>query len=100
VQTSKPIEAIRIPQRACGRGYGYGTTSKQQIEFGEPVKTAQQAGRKVFFEKIVKAITLIDKDDSRLLASFSRTPYVSSNLGAASLDRVKKSDVNIECCRH
>jgi prolyl-tRNA editing enzyme YbaK/EbsC (Cys-tRNA(Pro) deacylase) len=38
------------------------------IEFDEPVKTVEQAGRNVPVEKIVKSIVMIDSDGSPLLA--------------------------------
>jgi len=38
------------------------------IEFGEPVKTVEQAGRKVPAERIVKSIVMVDSDGNPLLA--------------------------------
>jgi Cys-tRNA(Pro)/Cys-tRNA(Cys) deacylase len=38
------------------------------IEFDEPVKTVEQAGRKVPVERIVKSIVMIDSNDCPLLA--------------------------------
>ncbi len=38
------------------------------IEFSEPVKTVEQAGRKVPVEKIVKSIVMIDSDGRPLVA--------------------------------
>jgi prolyl-tRNA editing enzyme YbaK/EbsC (Cys-tRNA(Pro) deacylase) len=38
------------------------------IEFGEPVKTVEQAGRKVQVEKIAKSIVMVDSDNHPLLA--------------------------------
>jgi prolyl-tRNA editing enzyme YbaK/EbsC (Cys-tRNA(Pro) deacylase) len=38
------------------------------IEFSEPVKTVEQAGRKVPVEKIAKSIVMVDSDGKPLLA--------------------------------
>lgn len=38
------------------------------IEFSEPVKTVEQAGRKVEVEKIAKSIVMVDSDSNSLLA--------------------------------
>jgi prolyl-tRNA editing enzyme YbaK/EbsC (Cys-tRNA(Pro) deacylase) len=38
------------------------------IEFNEPVRTVEQAGRKVPVEKIVKSIVMVDSDGSPLVA--------------------------------
>lgn len=38
------------------------------IEFSEPVKTVEQAGRKVQVEKIAKSIVMVDSDGDSLLA--------------------------------
>jgi Cys-tRNA(Pro)/Cys-tRNA(Cys) deacylase len=47
------------------------------IEFSEPVKTVEQAGRKVPAEKIVKSIVMIDSDGDPLLAIVKAQSMVS-----------------------
>ena len=47
------------------------------IEFSEPVKTVEQAGRKVPVEKIVKSIVMIDSDGNPLLAIVKAQSMVS-----------------------
>jgi len=49
----------------------------QFIEFSEPVKTVEQAGRKVPVEKIVKSIVMIDSDGNPLLAIVKAENMVS-----------------------
>ena len=47
------------------------------IEFSEPVKTVEQAGRKVPVEKIVKSIVMVDSDGNPLLAIVRAESMVS-----------------------
>jgi Cys-tRNA(Pro)/Cys-tRNA(Cys) deacylase len=47
------------------------------IEFSEPVKTVEQAGRKVPVEKIIKSIVMIDSDGDPLLAIVKAQSMVS-----------------------
>ncbi len=47
------------------------------IEFSEPVKTVEQAGRNVPVEKIVKSIVMIDSDGNPLLAIVKAQSMVS-----------------------
>ena len=47
------------------------------IEFSEPVKTVEQAGRKVPVEKIVKSIVMVDSDGNPLLAIVKAESMVS-----------------------
>jgi Cys-tRNA(Pro)/Cys-tRNA(Cys) deacylase len=47
------------------------------IEFSEPVRTVEQAGRKVPVEKIVKSIVMIDSDGNPLLAIVKAQNMVS-----------------------
>jgi prolyl-tRNA editing enzyme YbaK/EbsC (Cys-tRNA(Pro) deacylase) len=47
------------------------------IEFSEPVKTVEQAGRKVPVEKIVKSIVLVDSNGNPLLAILRAQSRVS-----------------------
>ena len=47
------------------------------IEFSEPVKTVEQAGRKVPVEEIVKSIVMIDSDGNPLLAIVKAQSMVS-----------------------
>lgn len=47
------------------------------IEFSEPVKTVEQAGRKVPVEKIVKSIVMIDSNGNPLLAIVKAQSMVS-----------------------
>ena len=47
------------------------------IEFSEPVKTVEQAGRKVQVEKIVKSIVMVDSAGDSLLAIVPATCKVS-----------------------
>lgn len=47
------------------------------IEFDEPVKTVQQAGRKVSVEKVAKSIVMIDSDGNPLLAILPAKSRVS-----------------------
>jgi prolyl-tRNA editing enzyme YbaK/EbsC (Cys-tRNA(Pro) deacylase) len=47
------------------------------IEFSEPVRTVEQAGRKVPVEKIVKSIVMIDSNENPLLAIVKAQSKVS-----------------------
>ncbi len=47
------------------------------IEFDEPVKTAEQAAKKVRAEKIAKSIVMIDSNQQPLLAVVSAKDFVS-----------------------
>jgi prolyl-tRNA editing enzyme YbaK/EbsC (Cys-tRNA(Pro) deacylase) len=47
------------------------------IEFNDPVKTVEQAGRKVPVEKIVKSIVMIDSNGNPLLAILGAQSRVS-----------------------
>jgi prolyl-tRNA editing enzyme YbaK/EbsC (Cys-tRNA(Pro) deacylase) len=47
------------------------------IEFSEPVKTVEQASRKVPVEKIVKSIVMVDSDGNPLLAIVKAGSMVS-----------------------
>jgi len=47
------------------------------IEFGEPVKTVEQAAKKVQVEKIAKSIVMVDSNDAPLLAIIPAQSKVS-----------------------
>ena len=47
------------------------------IEFNEPVKTVEQAAKKVQVEKIAKSIVMFDSDDAPLLAIIPAQSMVS-----------------------
>lgn len=49
------------------------------IEFGEPVRTVEQAARKVSVEKIAKSIVMVDSNGDSLLAIIPAQSKVSHN---------------------
>jgi prolyl-tRNA editing enzyme YbaK/EbsC (Cys-tRNA(Pro) deacylase) len=56
------------------------------IEFNEPVKTVEQAGRKVPVEKIVKSIVMVDSDGGPLVAVVPAKNKVSHRKTKSILD--------------